>query len=94
MIRSAASLFDIDDAHYEAIVARHSSQIDRYYRVLESERNDPNDAIKRRYRRLAAEFHPDGLAAKGLPEEFGRYASEKFREIQQAYEHIRTERGF
>jgi len=94
MIRSAVSIFDIPETQYASILARYSSQLDRYYRVLGSERDDPDDEIKRRYRRLVNEYHPDKIASKGLPEEFSRYASEKFREIQDAYEHVRSERGF
>jgi DnaJ like chaperone protein len=94
MIRSAVSIFDIDEIQYRAILSRYSSQIDRYYTILQSERADSNDEIKRRYRRLANEYHPDKIASKGLPEEFSHYASEKFREIQEAYEHVRAERGF
>ena len=94
MIRSAVSIFDVDENQYRSILGRYSSQIDRYYTVLQSERTDSNEAIKRQYRRLANEFHPDKIASKGLPEEFSHYASEKFREIQDAYEHVRAERGF
>lgn len=94
MIRSAVSIFDVADAQYEAIVARYSPQIDRYYRVLQCARSDSNEAIKRRYRRLVGDFHPDRMAAMGLPDQFRRYASEKFREIQDAYAHVRSERGF
>lgn len=94
MIRSAVSIFNVPEAQYGAILARYSSQLDRYYRVLGSDRTDPADEIKRRYRRLVNEYHPDKIASKGLPEEFSRYATEKFREIQEAYEHVRSERGF
>lgn len=94
MIRSAVSIFAIPEAQFAAILARHSLKIDRYYRVLGSAREDSDGEIKRRYRRLVNEYHPDKIASKGLPEEFSRYASEKFREIQDAYDHVRSERGF
>ena len=38
-------------------------------------------------------YHPDKIASKGLPEEFTRLAEEKFREIQQAYDAVKKERG-
>lgn len=94
MIRSAVSIFDIPEAQYAAILARYTSRLDRYYRVLGSERDDPDYEIKRRYRRLVNEYHPDKIASKGLPDDFSRFAAEKFREIQDAYEHVRSERGF
>jgi DnaJ like chaperone protein len=94
MIRSAVSIFDIGDTDYEVILGRYSSEIDRYYTILQSGRNDSNEQIKRRYRRLVNEYHPDKIASKGLPDEFTHYATEKFREIQDAYERVRAERGF
>jgi DnaJ like chaperone protein len=39
------------------------------------------------------EYHPDKIAAKGLPEEFTRFAQDKFREIQEAWEQIKAARG-
>jgi len=51
------------------------------------------EEIKKSYRQLVREFHPDTIASKGLPEEFTRFANEKFREIQTAYETISRERG-
>jgi len=50
--------------------------------------------IKKAYRRLSIDYHPDSIASKGLPEEFTLFASEKFRSIQEAYEAIKKERGF
>jgi len=39
------------------------------------------------------EYHPDKIISKGLPDEFVKLAHDKFREIQEAYEYIRKERG-
>ena len=49
--------------------------------------------IKKAYRKLILEYHPDTVAAKGLADEFKEYATKKFREIQEAYETISKERG-
>jgi len=40
------------------------------------------------------DFHPDTIVSKGLPEEFTEFAASRFREIQEAYEKVRKERGF
>jgi DnaJ like chaperone protein len=56
---------------------------------------DASDAeIKRAYRRLVSENHPDKLAAKGLPESMRQVAEERTREINVAYELIKESRGF
>jgi DnaJ like chaperone protein len=56
--------------------------------------SDSDEIVKKAYRRLVNEYHPDKNASRGLPEEFEKLAADKFREIQQAYEAIRRERGF
>lgn len=56
---------------------------------------DASDAeVKKAYRRLMSQHHPDKLVAKGLPEEMMKMAQEKTHEIRVAYERIREERGF
>ncbi|KAF0191578.1 MAG: DnaJ-like protein DjlA [Gammaproteobacteria bacterium] len=52
------------------------------------------DDIKRSYRRMMNQHHPDKLVAKGLPEEMMKLASHKTHEIKTAYEQIRRQRGF
>lgn len=56
---------------------------------------DAKDAeIKKAYRRLMSQHHPDKLVAKGLPEEMMKVATRKTREIRKAYEVIKKSRGF
>jgi DnaJ like chaperone protein len=55
---------------------------------------DASDAeVKRAYRRLLSQHHPDKLVSKGLPEEMMKIAAQKTHEIRQAYEAIREARG-
>lgn len=54
---------------------------------------DVSDAeLKKAYRRLMSQHHPDKLVAKGLPEEMMQLAKEKTQEIQSAYDRIRQAR--
>ena len=64
------------------------------YAVLGVSEGDDQDTIKKAYRRLMSQHHPDKLVSKGLPEEMMRIAAQKTREIRQAYEQIREARGF
>lgn len=50
--------------------------------------------IKRAYRRLMSQNHPDKLAGKGLPESMREMAEERSREISTAYAVIKQARGF
>ena len=49
--------------------------------------------LKRAYRRLMSEHHPDKLIAKGVPEDMIKLATVRAQEIQAAYESIRKARG-
>ncbi len=48
--------------------------------------------VKRAYRKLMSEHHPDKLVAKGLPEEMMEVAKRKTQEIQAAYDLIQKHR--
>jgi len=50
------------------------------------------DEIKRAYRRLISKNHPDKLAARGLPESMRAVAEERSREINAAYDLIKSAR--
>lgn len=49
--------------------------------------------VKRAYRKLMSQNHPDKLSARGVPEDMLKLATEKSQEIQAAYELIRKARG-
>ncbi len=56
------------------------------YQVLGVSMSATDPEVKRAYRRLMSEHHPDKLVSKGLPPEMMRMATEKTQQIQQAYE--------
>jgi DnaJ like chaperone protein len=56
---------------------------------------DASDAeVKKAYRRLISQHHPDKLVAKGLPDEMMKIATQQTHEIRQAYEIVKQARGF
>ena len=62
--------------------------------VLGVKPSDDATTIKRAYRKLMSEHHPDKLVAKGLPPEMMEMAKQKAQEIQKAYELIKEQKGF
>ncbi len=63
------------------------------YEILGCNKTDSDETIKKRFRQLASEYHPDRIASKELAEDFINFANEKFRQIQAAYDTIKKERG-
>jgi DnaJ like chaperone protein len=64
------------------------------YAVLNVTDKATDAEIKRAYRRLLSQHHPDKLVSKGLPEEMMKIATDRTHEIRQAYEKIKDKRGF
>ncbi|EFM94947.1 co-chaperone DjlA [Actinobacillus pleuropneumoniae] len=64
------------------------------YTVLGVTENDDQNTVKRAYRKLMNEHHPDKLAAKGLPDEMMELAKEKAQQIQAAYDLICKTKGW
>jgi len=58
------------------------------YDILGLPRNSPLKIVKKKYRSLVLECHPDRLVAAGVPEELRKRAEERFKEIQHAYDDI------
>jgi len=59
---------------------------------LESSATDAE--IKKAYRKLVSQYHPDKLVSHGLPEEMMEIAKTRVREINTAYDQIKQTRGF
>lgn len=93
MILSAVRIFGFNEAAYKQLRSRYIQTAGKYYAILGVQPEDSDDEIKSRYRKLVMEYHPDRIVSKGLPEEFTKFAQEKFREIQDAYDEIKKERG-
>lgn len=86
MIRSAVDIFDVHN-QYQQIKSRFGGvpdDIGRYYEILGCKRGDSMEVVKRKYRKLAMEYHPDRIQAKGMSPEFAAAAEKKFKEIQNA----------
>lgn len=63
------------------------------YAVLGVTTDSSNAEIKKAYRRLMNQHHPDKLVSRGLPEEMIELATEKTHKIRAAYDQIKIVRG-
>lgn len=95
----SASDFDRLDAMVRA--ERHTTRggkveqvsLDDAYAILNISSKAGDAEVKRAYRRLINQHHPDKLVAKGLPAEMMKLAEEKTHEIRASYDRIREARG-
>ena len=83
----------VQDADYQSILAlyQRSKDANWAYTALEITPSATNEEVKKAYRRMAMKYHPDKVANAG--EEIRQQATDKFRAINEAYEHIKQQRG-
>lgn len=62
------------------------------YAVLDVDPDVDDAVLKKAYRKLMSQHHPDKLVSKGLPKEMLEVAKQKAQEIQAAYELIKKAR--
>ena len=93
MIRSAAKIFGIafeDERAWSGTggSSRRSSadELERSYQILGARPDEQLAAVKRKYRKLAMQHHPDRLTARGVSPEFASITEERFKEIQHAFD--------
>ncbi len=70
-----------------------ANEADAAYQALGMSKEDSNAEIKKTYRRLIREYHPDKLTGQGLPEEMIKEATARTQEIHTAYDLIKKQRG-
>ena len=97
LLREAAALFGLS-GRYDEILLRvtGSSGVDELeasYAILGASRSESLREIKKRYRRLAMEHHPDRVQSQGLAPELASVAEARFKEIQHAWDVIEKSHG-
>jgi DnaJ like chaperone protein len=87
-------LTDRDYQECRALFGGASVSGDSAYEALGVAPDATEAEIKKAYRRIAREYHPDVLQSKGLPEDFMQFAKEKLQKVNEAYDVIKKQRGF
>jgi len=93
-LRTVADIFGFSEVEFARIRASHlgPERTDPYL-VLGITPDISSDDLKKAYRRLVRENHPDTLIARGVPKELVSIANEKLATINVAYEKILRQRG-
>ncbi|MBK8556122.1 MAG: TerB family tellurite resistance protein [Lewinellaceae bacterium] len=98
LLLKAAGIFHVSRMQFERIKGRYYSPppgkqqrwsvLDPYYAILGANPQETMEEVKKKFRNLAMQWHPDKLTAKGASPEAVRHAKEKFQQINEAYTRI------
>ena len=75
---------ETDDEEQEAL--------QKCYEILGCDPSVSDDELKRCYREVSRQYHPDVISSKNLAPDFEKFAKEKFQNIQNAYQAITEHR--
>ncbi len=84
----------VDMRSIGAMFANRSAQVNSNvpYEILGVSPDATDEEIKKAYRRMALDNHPDRVTHLG--EDIRKASEEKFKQIQEAYEEVKSRRGF
>ena len=101
MLQTIAQAFEFDPDAYHAIFdqfekimqnATPKASIEDAYKILGVSKDDDMSVIKKAYRKLVRQYHPDIIKSQGKDEAYMQEATAKTQEINQAYEMIKDAR--
>lgn len=101
LLASIAEAFEFDPNTYHAIFDQFEkmvhnvtpkANINDAYKLLSVKESDDMDVIKKAYRKLIREYHPDIIKSQGKDDAYMQEATAKTQEINQAYEMIKAHR--
>ena len=93
-LQSVAEIFGFNEADFARLRAHHvAPDANDPYEILGVSPEVGDDELKRAYRALIREHHPDRSIAQGLPQEFVDLANEKLAAINDAYDRVAKQRG-
>jgi DnaJ like chaperone protein len=91
VLEAIGSTIGLTNADVNSVIAMFYKDTNSAYAVLEISPSATDDEVRTAYRRMAMKNHPDKVATLGA--DVQKAAAEKFRQIQEAYETIKKERG-
>lgn len=98
VLQTIASAFEFNPDEYHAIYDRFEqmmkniqpkANISDAYKLLGVNEGDDMDVVKKAYRKLVREYHPDIIKSQGKSDAYMQEATAKTQEINQAYEMIK-----
>ena len=94
LINKISGYLNINQYDFESIksmfISKGDNNLEKWYSILEIDKNATNSEIKKAHRKMVSKYHPDKL--KGVGDDIVKLAEEKFLLVQQAYEEIMKSR--
>ncbi len=91
LINQIAYYLGISSSDHHSIRSMFDKADDSAYKILGVDRNASAEEIKKAWRKLATEYHPDKVSYLG--DDFRKDAEEKFQKINEAYEKVKKDKG-
>ena len=83
--------YDFESIQSMFIAQGSAHGLDKWFIILEIDKNASDSEIKKAHRKMVTKYHPDKL--QGVSEDIVKLAEEKFLLVQQAYENIMKSRS-
>ena len=83
----------LNQSHFAGGKPSTAAALDDAYKALGVTKDNTDQEIKRAYRKLISQYHPDKLIGQGLPEDMIAMATEQAKEIQLAHDLIKQSRN-
>jgi len=82
-----------NQSHFAGGQASTASSLEDAYKALGVSKESSDQEVKRAYRKLMSQYHPDKLMGQGMPEDMIKMATAQAQEVQVAYDLIKKNRG-
>lgn len=82
----------LNQSHFANGQTTSANALEDAYKALGVTQDNSDQEIKRAYRKLMSQYHPDKLMGQGIPEEMISIATEQAKEVQIAYDLIKKYR--
>ena len=91
-LKNVSSIFNFDDIIFEKLLALHNPE-NNSFEILGVKISDSLEDIKKKWKEMVKNNHPDKLVGQGMPIEFIESANQKLVIINSAYEEIKKLRS-
>lgn len=82
----------LNQSHFAGGQASSATALEDAYKALGVSADSSDQEVKKAYRKLISQYHPDKLIGQGLPEDMIAVATEQAKEVQLAYDLIEKSR--